>query len=209
VRSRIYRPGRTPALDAVLAAARRPVDPLPLFLLFPAENAPAADAVGAGAELTASRAAPQLARASASPPPPADDDDDGLVLAARLSRCAYALVVPDGTWPYACEMVRALTPLLCPPATFVRLPAVADPSGAAIPSSAEVIASTQLRSEPAPGCMATAAAVAAALGALEGCGAVREALLAPVQLMAEHQRRRDAPPKGVRPTKRNVRHIAA
>jgi hypothetical protein len=222
VRSRIYRPGRTPAFDAVLAAARRPVNPLPLFLLFPAADAPAADAVGAGAALTAARAAMQLARASAPPPPPVDDDaaadgadadadaaDATAALTARLARCAYALIVPDGTWPHASEMVRALTPLVCPPATFVRLPAAAaEANGEAAPTSAEVIASTQLRSEPAPGCMATAAAVAAALGALEGSSAVRDALLAPVQLMSEHQRRRDAPPKGVRPTKRNARHIA-
>ena len=202
VRCREYRKGRQPALDAVLAAARRPDNPLPLFVLWP--GATARDAAAVGTELAAAHAAARAVRAAEDPAAPPVDEKD---IAARVARCAYALVLPDGTWQQAGEMIRPLTAALCPPGTLVRLPHNPD-------ENAPAANAAMLRVEPAPGCMVTAEAVARALGALEGGGAegnaLRDALIAPAKLLLQHQLRRDPAGKGVRPTRRDKRlHLAA
>lgn len=206
IRSRVFRPGRTPPLDAVLAAARRPVAPLPLYMLWPDKSAADVTRVGVSADLAVARRAAQRRRECPDAADAADDDE----LTARLARCAYALIVPDSTWPMAAEMARALTPHVCPPATLVRLQHASD--GAVTSDAAQLMESTMLRTEPMPGCMVTASAVAAALGELEGGGdagsALREALLAPVRLMLAHQRRHDTMGKSVRRTQRTARCVS-
>ena len=175
VRSRGFKPGHNTFLDAILAAARRETDPLPLFLLWPAE---AVDVAEAAKRLSPSPAA-------------------SVALSARddtLMRCAYVLLVLDGTWTQCTEMARPLLVQLCPPAVVVHLSSwTNDPD-------------CLLRSEPAPGCVVTAEAVARALEALEAratgdvdaAEALREQLLKPLRMLVALQRRRDVLGKGVK-----------
>jgi len=174
VRSRGFKPGRDALLDAVLAAARRETDPLPLFLLWPAEAVDVAEA------------AKRLATSTASVALSASDD--------TLFRCAYVLLVLDGTWTQCTEMARPLLAELCPPAVVVHLSAWTNAPDCL------------LRSEPAPGCVVTAEAVARALEALEAratgdadaAEALREQLLKPLRMLVCLQRRHDALGKGVK-----------
>jgi DTW domain-containing protein YfiP len=119
-----------------------------------------------------------------------DTGNDG----ACNTRSAYILVALDGTWHQAREMAAACIPALCPPGKCVHL-------GAHI-NDADLL----LRTEPAPGCVVTAEAVARALGVLEAAAtgneaegeAVREALLAPVRRLVALQRVHDVTGKGVK-----------
>ncbi len=180
VRRRTYQRGRSDLLDAVVAAASRQAQPLPVFLLWP--SADAADVADAAATLQ-----PALPSTT----------DDSSETTAPLARCAYVLLVLDGTWAQCAEMARPLrsSPLgrLC---HVVRLSAAHVPNDPAC----------MLRTEPAAGCVVTVEAVARALAPLEAVATgnaaradtLREALLAPLRLLVSLQRRRDALGKGVK-----------
>jgi len=179
-------------LRAVLDAARD--DALPLFVLWPGASAVAAEA--AASALAGARAAARARRAAGGGAGGPSRALAELSLEERVRRCAFALLLPDGTWQQCREMMTRLTPHLPPPACLLRLPAAAQPQ-------------TPLLSEPAPGCMMTCEAVAHALSALEGEAAqqqpVLEAMMAPMRAVLALQSAHGAPAKGIRPGKRQMR----
>jgi hypothetical protein len=79
----------------VLSAARDASAPLPLYVLWP--GADAVEAEEAAAALAVARAS-ALARRTASPAAL-----DAMSLEQRVRRCAFALVLPDGTARVPCR----------------------------------------------------------------------------------------------------------
>ena len=104
---------------------------------------------------------------------------------------AYSLVLLDGTWTSCAEMGRLLLARLPTHSPFVRL--------VRFPAGLGNDASLLLFTEPAPGCMCTAEAVARALCILEPEGeAIRDTVLRPLRRLVELQRQRDVVGKGVK-----------
>ena len=193
MRARAHAPGAAccAPLQAVLEAAADPHAPLPVFVLWPGADAVAAEE--AAAALAPARAAAAAARALH--PPPALDT---LSLRDRLRRCAYALVLPDGTWQQTREMMHRLRPGLLPPGRLLRLPRGEGGTPSPAPQA-------RLLTEPAEGCMMTAEAVAHALACLEAQPPLLDALLAPLRAILALQAQHGMPAKGVKHSKRQLR----
>ena len=193
MRARAHSPGAAccAPLQAVLDAAADALSPLPVFVLWPGADAVAAEE--AAAALAPARAAAAAARALHPSP-----DLEKLSLRDRLRRCAYALVLPDGTWQQTREMMNRLRPCLLPPGRLLRLPR----GEGGMPSPEP---QARLLTEPAEGCMMTCEAVAHAIACLEAQPPLLQALLAPLRAMLALQAQHGMPAKGVKHSKRQLR----
>ena len=170
----------------------------PVLLLYPGDEGLVEDVTLVGEELRAGggAAGEQLEGGGRG---------DGGAEALLARPVAYVLLALDGTWKETREVLGAVLPQL-PRARLVQLP---PDKAAEVPA-----ADADLRVEPKPGCLLTAAAVAAAVSALEGDGgAVARAVAAPLQALMAAQRKHDpamqSGGKDPKPAKRQRLAVAA